>query len=58
LTTHPPPRVADAVYTQLTAHGYPDSTNTAAALHHAITALRAEFPDDPLIWAPYIHLGP
>ena len=54
----PAPQVADAVYTRLTARGYPDSTHAAHALHHAVAELRAQHPDDPLIWAPYIHLGP
>jgi hypothetical protein len=28
------------------------------ALHHAISALRRARLDDPLLWAPYIHIGP
>ena len=28
------------------------------ALHHAITWLRQACPDEPLLWAPYIHFGP
>ena len=31
---------------------------TAEALHHAVRSLRQEDPTNPLIWAPYIHLGP
>jgi hypothetical protein len=36
----------------------PDSTRAPHALHHAVTRLRQTCPDEPLLWAPYIHLGP
>lgn len=52
---HLAPDVADAVYAALTTTGTPD---TAHALHHAVTALRAQWPTDPLVWAPYLHTGP
>ena len=54
----PAPDIADSVYTVLTATGAPDANHAADALHHAITALRAEYPTDPLAWAPYLHTGP
>jgi CHAT domain-containing protein len=53
----PSPEVADAVYSQLVVSGQPDAAEAAKALHVAITALRQRFADNPLIWAPYIHLG-
>lgn len=28
------------------------------ALHHAVSQLRQACPDEPVLWAPYIHLGP
>jgi CHAT domain-containing protein len=34
-----------------------DFAQTAAGLHSAIRQLREENPKDPLVWAPYIHLG-
>jgi CHAT domain-containing protein len=36
------PRVADAVYAQLTRHGSPDRARAAAALHHALRSVRQE----------------
>ena len=29
----------------------------AEALHRAVTSLRKEFEDNPILWAPFIHLG-
>ncbi|MGH4000925.1 MAG: CHAT domain-containing protein, partial [Pseudonocardiaceae bacterium] len=52
------PEIADIVYTSLTATGTPDANHAAHALHHAVTALRATHPTDPLAWAPYLHTGP
>jgi hypothetical protein len=51
--------VADAFYSKLlSAPGSPIDTNHAAlALHHAVHATRARFPDRPDLWAPYIHAG-
>jgi len=52
------PQIADAIYTELTRGGKPDPTRAAEALHHAIRILRQEDSEmDPLLWAPYIHLG-
>lgn len=52
------PDIADTVYTKLTATGTPDTNHAAHALHHAVTALRAKHPTEPLAWAPYLHTGP
>jgi hypothetical protein len=32
--------------------------NAALALHNAVTALRTAQSTSPLIWAPYVHIGP
>jgi len=53
----PAPRVADTVYSALTQGGTPDPSRTAEALHQAIHSLRETDPTQPLLWAPYIHLG-
>ncbi|MGH3600254.1 MAG: CHAT domain-containing protein, partial [Pseudonocardiaceae bacterium] len=52
------PDIADAVYATLTATGAPDANHAAFALHHAVTALRAKHPTNPLVWAPYLYTGP
>jgi CHAT domain-containing protein len=54
----PAPHLADTVYTTLTQDGKPDPGSAAEALHHAIHTLRQTDPTNPLLWAPYIHLGP
>jgi hypothetical protein len=54
----PAPDIADTVYAALTATGKPDANHAADALHHAVTALRAQYPTEPLAWAPYLHTGP
>jgi CHAT domain-containing protein len=54
----PAPEIAGAVYAALNSTGTPDASHTAHALHHAIAALRARYPTDPLAWAPYLHTGP
>jgi len=54
----PAPYVADTVYTTLTRGGRPETGNAAQALNHAIHALYQEDPSNPLLWAPYIHIGP
>ena len=36
----------------------PEAARAAHALHHAVTRLRQTCPGEPLLWAPYIHLGP
>nr|WP_052478395.1 CHAT domain-containing protein [Kibdelosporangium sp. MJ126-NF4]CEL18074.1 hypothetical protein [Kibdelosporangium sp. MJ126-NF4]CTQ90697.1 hypothetical protein [Kibdelosporangium sp. MJ126-NF4] len=51
---HLTPDVADAVYAALTT----STSDAAHALHHAVSALRAQWPTDPLAWAPYLHTGP
>jgi CHAT domain-containing protein len=54
----PAPQVADAVYAALaTDDGTPDPDHTAQALHQAIHALRKQDPTNPILWAPYTHLG-
>jgi CHAT domain-containing protein len=57
IADRPAPRIADNVYTALIRGGRPDPHRTAEALHHAIRALRETDPANPLLWAPYIHLG-
>jgi len=54
----PAPRVAETVYGYLSHGGRLDGAEAATALHHAVQALRRERPDQPLVWAPYIHTGP
>ena len=49
--------VADTVYAVLTQRGSPNPSRSAEALHQAIRSLREEHPANPLIWAPYIHIG-
>lgn len=36
----------------------PDASRSARALHAAVAQVRRAAPADPLVWAPYIHLGP
>jgi hypothetical protein len=57
------PLIADSVYAFLTRTaetniGEPTADLAAEALHHAISALRHTRLDNPLLWAPYIHIGP
>jgi CHAT domain-containing protein len=54
----PAPDVADAFYRSLNVSGVPDPGRAAKALADAVAHLRAEYPTDPTIWAPYLHLGP
>jgi tetratricopeptide (TPR) repeat protein len=60
------PAMAATIYTHL-AHAdpknphptdKPDSARAPYALHHAVARLRQLHPSEPLLWAPYIHLGP
>ncbi|MEW2117784.1 CHAT domain-containing protein [Streptomyces sp. NPDC005474] len=51
------PRLVDLVYDGLLGEGRADSDRASEALHHAVTAIRARYPDDPRGWACYIHLG-
>lgn len=39
-------------------HGGVGNDAIAWALHHAVSKLKEEYLDEPLIWAPFIHLGP
>jgi CHAT domain-containing protein len=59
------PAMADTIYSYLThvcpspdPADRPETTRAAHALHHALTQLRQLFPSEPLLGAPYIHLGP
>jgi tetratricopeptide (TPR) repeat protein len=60
------PGMADIVYAELlhsdpdhpSPHDRPDVDRAPYALHHAVTLLRQSHPDEPLLWAPYIHIGP
>ncbi|MEZ0112894.1 tetratricopeptide (TPR) repeat protein [Catenulispora sp. EB89] len=51
--------LATAFYDRLTSGGtLPPRTDTSArALHDAIRALRARYPDDPALWAAHTHTG-
>jgi hypothetical protein len=51
------PAMAEMIYSSLT-RVEPDADRSAAALHEATARLRRAHPEDPLLWAPYIHLGP
>jgi tetratricopeptide (TPR) repeat protein len=52
------PRIADIIYSHLTTTGHPDPADAAHALHQAVSTLRTDHPDQPLLWGPYIHIGP
>jgi len=52
------PQVADAFYGGLEAGSERSTSGIAVSLHQAIHAIRDMIPANPLIWAPYIHLGP
>ena len=60
------PHIAEAIYAHLlhsdSGHpspaSQPEAARAAYALHHAVTRLRQALPGEPLLWAPYIHLGP
>ena len=54
----PAPNVANTVYAHLTQTGRPDASQTAEALHRAVEKLRNVHPSSPLLWAPYVHIGP
>jgi hypothetical protein len=58
IADNPAPAIADIIYARLTATGHPDPSRAAHALHEAVTTLRHHYPDQPLIWVPYIHIGP
>lgn len=50
--------VAASMYQQLSGPNGLDQTGTAAALHRAVAALRAQHLTDPTLWAPFVHDGP
>ena len=54
----PAAAIAQDVYTQLAGPDRPSPAQAARALHHATGRLRAAYPDNPLLWAPYMHFGP
>jgi tetratricopeptide (TPR) repeat protein len=54
----PSPQVADRVYALIAGAAGPDSSRAAEALQDAVDDLRLRNPGDPLLWAPYLHLGP
>ncbi|WP_433222481.1 CHAT domain-containing protein [Dactylosporangium sp. CS-047395] len=37
---------------------YADDGDVPGAVHRMVLALRARYPDDPLAWAAYVHIGP
>jgi hypothetical protein len=47
------PEISTHIYRQVTA-----GTEPAVAVHHAVHAMRAEYPRHPQLWASHIHLGP
>jgi CHAT domain-containing protein len=52
------PLLARSFYSSLLADGVPDSQHAARALHAGVAELHKRFPEDPLAWAPFIHVGP
>jgi tetratricopeptide (TPR) repeat protein len=54
------PGMADSTYARLLDPdtGRPQSWRAPYALHHAVARLHRDRPGEPLLWAPYIHLGP
>jgi CHAT domain-containing protein len=57
----PAPAVADVVYGALRVRDGAspmDPDRAAYAVREAVLQLRAQHPDHPLVWAPYVHLGP
>ena len=59
--------IAKDVYTWILAKNKLDTERSAESLHYAVLSLRdrirkvpgfsKKMPDDPLVWAPYIHIG-
>ncbi|HEY8985848.1 MAG TPA: CHAT domain-containing protein [Streptomyces sp.] len=47
------PQATDRLYDVLTSGGSP-----ATAAHEALVLLRTARPDAPVLWAPYVHVGP
>jgi hypothetical protein len=52
------PIVADAFYTGLKSGRDISANKAGEALHQAVRAVRDKIPANPLVWAPYIHIGP
>ncbi|GAA3951884.1 CHAT domain-containing protein [Actinoplanes auranticolor] len=52
------PAMAQIIYEHLTQGGAPDSSRAAFALHEATRILRQRWPDEPMLWGPYVHFGP
>ncbi|MFI5953244.1 CHAT domain-containing protein [Cryptosporangium sp. NPDC051539] len=52
------PRLTDLLYRALAEDGTPDPAQAATALHHALRSLRARRPGRPVLWMPYLHIGP
>ena len=52
------PRLAAALYGQLTAGGRPNADAAPYALHQAAESLRRRHPTHPGVWAPFAHFGP
>ena len=52
-------QISQAFYAYLTKDGSapPDAGVAARGLHHAVRALRAEFPDRPTLWMAHTHTG-
>jgi CHAT domain-containing protein/tetratricopeptide (TPR) repeat protein len=50
--------VTNGVYARLAHDGVLAPAPAAEALHHAVRQLRQEYPRQPSLWAPFIHLGP
>jgi tetratricopeptide (TPR) repeat protein len=51
------PDFVDVLYRRLTENGIPDARFGAHAVHDAVSRLREEYPDDPLLWISFIHIG-
>ncbi|MET9269610.1 CHAT domain-containing protein [Kribbella sp. NPDC003557] len=50
--------VVEAVYTELTSDGQPNAHGAAQALYRVVRRLRDQYPTNPSVWMPFIHLGP
>jgi hypothetical protein len=52
-------QVARRFYRELLTQGRIQEGNrgVAAALHAAVAEIRGQYPDQPSLWAQYIHLG-
>jgi len=49
--------ISRSIYT-LIRPGSPSVDDTAAILHNAVRKVRNKFPEYPVLWASYVHLGP